>query len=375
MRVLVNALSVTNLSGRHVLLGHLSRLAQWTTGQHDYFVLYHKANKDICRDLGKNVKWIQCPVYTGHWVARILWERTLLKKVLSKYKIDLLFNQSGTVVPSLPIRQISYAMNPWCLVLEVERKPLEKIKAFLQRRSYRQAMSKADMMLFLSGYMQQAYRKNSGFEENTSEVLYTAINEDTHKAAERHHLKSVQKKPAQILSVSMMAPHKGVETLVRAVHLLRKFQEINANLVLIGSWPDHGYEKKVHNLVNKFGLEDEVSFKGHVPRQELHRYYAESKIFCLMSWCESFGIPAVEAQAFGTPVISSNCCAIPEVCGNGGLYPEPGDFQSVAAQMARLLMDDNLWLQLSNAAIKNAQKYHWDNCSRPLKHIFDKFKI
>ncbi len=191
-----------------------------------------------------------------------------------------------------------------------------------------------------------------------------------HKAAENHRI-SVQKKPAQILSVSVMAPHKGVETLVRAVHVLRKFHEIDANLVLIGAWPDHGYEKKIHNLVNKFGLENDVSFKGHVSREELHRYYAESKIFCLMSWCESFGIPAVEAQAFGTPVISSNCCAIPEVCGNGGVYPEPGDYQSVAAQMARLLTDDNAWTQLSEAAIQNAAKYRWDICSQPLMRIFE----
>ena len=90
-----------------------------------------------------------------------------------------------------------------------------------------------------------------------------------------------------------------------------------------------------------------------------------------MSWCESFGIPAVEAQAFGTPVISSNCCAIPEVCGNGGVYPEPGDYQSVATKMARLLTDDNEWAQLSEAAIQNSEKYRWDLCSKPLMRIFE----
>lgn len=370
MRVLVNALSVTNLSGRHVLLGHLSKLAEWTNGQHEYFVLYHKANKDICKDLGKNVQWIECPGYTTQWVTRILWERTLLHRSLSKYKIDLLFNQSGTVVPSLPVLQVSYAMNPWCLVPEVERKPFEKIKAYLQRRAYRQAMKNADMILFLSKYIQQAYRKNADFEGNASEVLYTAIDEETHNVSERYR-QIIQKKPTQVLSVSVMAPHKGVETIVRAIDILHRSHGIPAYLILVGSWPDPGYEKKIRTLVKEFGLENEVEFKGHVPREELHTHYAESKIFCLMSWCESFGIPAVEAQAFGTPVISSNCCAIPEVCGNGGVYPEPGDFQSVADQMARLLTDDNAWSRLSEAAIQNAAKYRWDICSKPLMRIFE----
>jgi len=369
MRVLVNALSVTNLSGRHVLLGHLSRLAEWTNGQHDYFVLYHKANKDICRDLGDNVKWIECSWYTRHWLTRTLWERTLLSSKASGLHMDLLFTPSGTAVPRLSIPQITFAQNPWCLVPEVQKKPLEKIKAALQRKVYKEAMRVSTMMIFNSEFMRQAYRKNAGFNEKASEIIYQAIDEETHKAAKRHR-KSVQKKPGQILSVSVMAPHKGVATLVRAVHLLRKFQEINVNLVLIGAWPDHGYEKKVRNLVNKFGLEQEVAFKGHVSREELYRHYAESKLFCLMSWCESFGIPAAEAQAFGTPVISSNCCAIPEVCGNGGVYPEPGDFQSVAAQTTRSLTDDNAWEQLSKAAIRNAAKYRWDLCSKPLMRMF-----
>ncbi|GAG17383.1 unnamed protein product, partial [marine sediment metagenome] len=55
MRVVVNALSATNLSGRRVLLGHVSRLARWTAGRHEYCVLYHRANRDIRRDLGPNV--------------------------------------------------------------------------------------------------------------------------------------------------------------------------------------------------------------------------------------------------------------------------------------------------------------------------------
>ena len=134
MRVLVNALSVTNLSGRHVLLGHLSMLAQWTNGQHDYFVLYHKFNKDICRDLGENVKWIQCPVHTTHWLTRTLWERTLLSSKASGLHMDLLFTPSGTAVPRLSIPQITFAQNPWCLVSKVQRKPLEKFKAILQRK-------------------------------------------------------------------------------------------------------------------------------------------------------------------------------------------------------------------------------------------------
>jgi glycosyltransferase involved in cell wall biosynthesis len=90
-----------------------------------------------------------------------------------------------------------------------------------------------------------------------------------------------------------------------------------------------------------------------------------------MSWCESFGIPAVEAQAFSTPVVSSNCCAIPEICGDGGIYPDPGDLHSVADSLAELLNNKVKWDQLSEAARDNASKFRWDICSRPLLDVFN----
>ena len=88
-----------------------------------------------------------------------------------------------------------------------------------------------------------------------------------------------------------------------------------------------------------------------------------------MSWCESFGIPAVEAQCFGTPVVSSNCCAIPEVCGTGGIYPAPGDSDGTATALARLLTDAGEWRRISQAASANAAKYTYDLTARPLLRV------
>jgi len=369
MRVLFNALSVTNLSGRHVLLGHLSRLAKWTQGKHEYVVLFHRANQDICRNLGSNVQWVECSEHTSHWIIRSLWERIILPVRVSNLNIDMYFTPAGTAVHGLRIPQIVFAQNPWCLVNGLKRSGLEKIKVFLQKREYRKAMRDAAMMVFNSEYMRQAYRQNAGFEEKVSTVVYQAIDDETHRAA--FSMRNTVKFSTQVLSVSVMAPHKGIETLVKAVSVTRKLYEIPVNLVLAGGWPDRKYERQIRSLVNELNLESEVEFKGHVSMHDLYRYYAESKLFCLMSRCESFGIPAIEAQAFGTPVISSNCCAVPEVCGRGGVYFSPDDVNGVALKLAQLLKDDKKWSELSDAAIENAAKYRWEKCSQPLMKMFD----
>ena len=357
------------MSGRHVLLGHLELIALWTRDQHQYTVLYHETNKDICRDLGSNVEWQECPAYTAGWAGRAAWETVKLPGIAAKTKVDFMFTPAGTVVPGLSLPQVSFAQNPWSLVRELDRSPAQQLKAVIQRRNYKSAMKNAAMMVFNSEYMRQAYRKNAGFEEKASEVVYQALDEETHAAAEIAR-QSTEKKDYQVLCVSAMAAHKGAETLVEALALVRGEHGIPATLVMAGPWPDVAYEKKIRVLIEQYDLDGIVDIRGHVSREELHNLYAESRVFSLMSHCESFGIPAIEAQAFGTPVVSSNCCAIPEVCGAGGLFPQPGDAQGVAKDLAALLSDQSDWAQHSEAAIENAAKYHWDLCSKKLLRMF-----
>jgi glycosyltransferase involved in cell wall biosynthesis len=365
MRIIVNALSVTNASGTHVLLGHLQRVAQWMDGEHHFLVLHHAANRNLVRDLGGNVEWIECPPSTRHWSVRAMWERGELSRLARRVAADRVFTPSGTVVPGLNLPQVSFAQNPWSLVPGLMRTPTERLKAWLQRNAYRVAMEQARVMVFNSEYMRGAYRANAGGRERgRSEVVYQAIDDATHEAAAAARDVAVRR-PNAILTVSVMAPHKGVETVVAALALVRQ-GGVPAELQLAGAWPDRGYERRIRSLVSELGLEDAVHILGHVPSDTLHRLYAEARVFCLMSRCESFGIPAVEAQAFGTPVVSSLCCAIPEVCGAGGRYTAPGNVAGVAQALLDLLTDDRAWRGLSSSARANAARFRWDECSRPL---------
>ena len=142
------------------------------------------------------------------------------------------------------------------------------------------------------------------------------------------------------------------------------------SLHLVGSWPDAVYEQKILCLITDLGLREQVQVHGFVSREELDRLYAESQVFCLMSRCESFGIPAIEAQLFGTPVVCSTACAVPEICGEGGLFCDPDDVDGIAAALESMLCDPEKWNSLSERARFNGEKYVWEKCSRPLVELF-----
>lgn len=368
MRIAVNALSATNLSGPAVLLGHLGRLAAWTVGRHEFIVLHHRGNAGAKRELGENVTWIECAPCTANWLTRAIWEQLVLPARLKSLGADALFMASGTTVSTVRLPQIVMAMNPWALVREVHRGPAEAIKAAMQRVAYRNAVRTASMIFYISNFLREAYVANAATSERSHEIVYCGMDDDLLAAAAKRM--PVEQRRNQIVSVSMMARHKDVETLVRAVAGLRDVHGIRPRLVLAGGWPDASYRAEMERLVETLALKDQIEMTGHLSRSELFRLYGESRVFSLMSRCESFGIPAVEAQCFGTPVVAANCCAAPEICGSGGTYPEPGDAVGASKALADLLSDSSRWNELSQSAVENSAKYRYETCAKPMMRVF-----
>ena len=367
-KILVNALSVTNHSGRHVLLGYLEQLVAGLQGRCRLVVLCRADAAELRHRLADRVDWAFAPAATRSWFRRAIWERRRLKDQARQHGASIYFTTSG-IAAHLPatILQVVFCQNPWALV-PAARRWRDALKAWLQRRAYRRALRVADAMAFLSGYMQEAYRQNAGFSEKRGVVAYAGADESARiRAAEKG---GVPRQREQILSVSAMAPHKNVEALVNAFRAVRAHGHPHARLVLAGPWPDPVYERKIRTLVDSLGLREAITFAGFVSREQLDRLYAESQVFCLMSRCESFGIPAIEAQLFGTPVVSSAVCAIPEICGEGGVFLYPDDSDGIAAALQTLIEDESEWRRLSGLARKNAERFVWSRCSRPLVDLF-----
>lgn len=369
MRIVVNALSCTNLSGPSVLLGHIGTVAAWTRNTHEFTILHHAANRHIHRDLGPNVHWQKCAAGTRHWLGRTLWESVALPGVLSALRADVLFSASGSTVGTVAIPQFTLAMNPWALIPDALFTVADRLKARLQRTAYRRAMRQARGITFISQFMKDAYGANAGVARCVDPVVYCGMEPDV-IAASREIPTPVARKN-QIVCASLMARHKDVETVVKALAVLERRHGLRPGLVLLGGWADSSYCQHIERTVESLGISDRVTFTGHVSREEMFVAFRESRAFCLMSRCESFGIPSVEAQCFGTPVVAARCCAAPEICGDGGLYPPPGDAEAAAEALALLLTNDAEWLIRSEAAIANAAKYRYESCSKPLLAVFE----
>lgn len=373
MRVLVNALSIGSLSGRHVLYGHLQQLAGWTSGTHEFLVLHSPHEQPPAFLQRPNVTWIAAPQAAVHWATRSLWEAWDIPGWLKRHGCDLYFTPNGTILPRCPVPQVSLAQNPWCLMPGIPHTWAERTKAQLQRAAYRHAWQYASAMVYNSKHMRELYRSNAHrLPEGQACIAYQGVNDVTFAAAEVAR-NQIERQPRTIVSVSTMARWKGAETLVGALERLRE-RGIDAQLRLVGTWPHRDYERMVREEIMRRNLENQVTIVGEVSVEQLHREYASARIFALMSRCESFGIPAVEAQAFGTPVVGATGCAMPEIGGDGGIFGPPGDPPGTADLLAPLLTDDAAWSTLSQRALANVQRFRWDVCTRPLMDLFSNMR-
>jgi len=97
---------------------------------------------------------------------------------------------------------------------------------------------------------------------------------------------------------------------------------------------------------------------------------------------ESFGLPALEAQACGVPVIASEHGASREVLGNGALYVKVNEFLETNVgriglisvpdlyRKMRFLMEvEQAYKKTKRKAIENAKRWTWDKAVKELENV------
>lgn len=117
-------------------------------------------------------------------------------------------------------------------------------------------------------------------------------------------LKEFEEKENIILSVGRIgAKDKNSEMLLNA---FVKANLVEWKLIFIGPIENNFEERVVKNVAEKSHLKNQIELVGNVnDRKTLYEYYNRSKICCLTSPFESFGITFIESMYFGNYVIGT----------------------------------------------------------------------
>ena len=122
---------------------------------------------------------------------------------------------------------------------------------------------------------------------------------------------------------------KGLETFIKSAEYLP-----HTHFLIVGELLDSSAERL------KTTAPSNVEFCGFVPQNELPKYYQKAKVYCQLSYRESFGMSLAEAMLCGCVPVVTNNAALPEVVGNSGFYVPYGDEKATAEAIKKALKSD-----------------------------------
>ena len=151
----------------------------------------------------------------------------------------------------------------------------------------------------------------------------------------------------RLLFVGNVIPRKGLATLIAA---LEKLAGRAWHLDVVGNEDiDLEHTRQIRLQVKHAGLEQQISFHGHLGDSSLFEYFSRSHVLTVPSTYEGFGIVYLEGMGFGLPAVACQVGAVSEIIehgANGFLIP-PGDVSKLTHYVEQLIQDRSLLENLS----------------------------
>jgi len=172
-------------------------------------------------------------------------------------------------------------------------------------------------------------------------------------------------KPRTIGFISRMCYDNGLDILLDAFILLKKHDEFSdVKLVITGgsTGDDTSFLKGLRKRISSSGLSNDIEFHEDFEGEGRQEFFRKVSLISVpVRNGEAFGIYLLEALTSGIPVVQPALGAFPEIVEStkGGLLYEPNNPSQLMENLARVLRDRDLHLNLSENGISGVLE-HFD---------------
>lgn len=176
-----------------------------------------------------------------------------------------------------------------------------------------------------------------------------------------------EKKPV-IFYIGGLHVIKGVDLLLKAIAIMKKtFPDILLNVAGSGC-----EEKNLRVLTKELGIEQSVTFLGHLYDDDKYQYYKAADICVIPSREENEPIVLLEAMSCGTAVIASDVGGISSILEDNvsGLLFSPCDVRDLAAKILTLLNDKDKRIKIGNAGLEKVRKFSWNEIANQTERLY-----
>ena len=231
------------------------------------------------------------------------------------------------------------------------------------KKLYSKTFNSADSIIVLSKSWKQGIINDLNICKNRIKVIFNPC--PTIKLNQ-----SIQKENI-ILFAGTLNERKNYRTLIKAFAIIAK-EFPSWKLVFAGN----GEVEQAINIARTLGVENQVDFKGWISGSDKHQLFSKATVFCLPSYAEGFPMAVLDAWAYGLPVITTPVGGIPEVARDGEnmILFNPDDFQYLAQKIKQLIINQELQIKLSNAALSFAHnQFSLKRIESDIREIYESY--
>ena len=248
-----------------------------------------------------------------------------------------------------PKNWIARLLNPW-------------LKRFDKR-----ACQRFKSVFVNSHFSKACTRKIYDFQEDRCRVVTLGVD------LKRFHLNKSAERKLWVTTIGKISKFKNVDKIIEAIGMLVSqsghslLQGVQLQVIGTGDAVE-----ECEALTRHLGLSEHVVFHQNLNDDQAVKILQQSKVFCLASVDEPFGLVAIEALACGTPVVAVTRGGPLEILANHdcGLLVPNGTARELSDAFAAILSSDQFEL-MSNAATLRASQFDWENTVTAIETVFD----
>lgn len=190
----------------------------------------------------------------------------------------------------------------------------------------------------------------------------------------RSYCSKAEKDNNRVLFVGRLDRLKGIEHLIKSLCYVRKeIPEVRLSIAGTGDLMQH-----LKQLVSRYGLEDNVTFEGHLGEDMLVDIYSRSEIFVFPSLREGMPMALLEAMSAGLPVVAFDIEPNVEALGGGkyGVLVKAGDVKGLAREIVQLLKNEGQKAHYSKVSMERSKEYSQETIVRRIEEVYsDLFEV
>jgi glycosyltransferase involved in cell wall biosynthesis len=122
--------------------------------------------------------------------------------------------------------------------------------------------------------------------------------------------------------------------------------------------------------IEELGVADKVSQTDIAGEAALASLYKHAALLCFPSLYEGFGFPLIEAFSCGCPSVASSSSCFREIAGEAAEYFDPGNRDSIARALERVLLDAPRTRELVALGTERVRRYSWETAAAATLEVY-----